>query len=160
IARRASRSDLLALITAREAFDQAGWTTPPTSTGIVVGATTGGMLGGESYVQRRFRKTLPRQVNALLETPANLSTVVLGKVLDCEGPRLTVSTACSSGANAVGIAADWIRSGRTDVALCGGVDSLCRMTFSGFNALQALDTVPCRPFDRHRAGLSLGEGAA
>lgn len=44
--------------------------------------------------------------------------------------------------------------------LCGGTDSLCVMTFSGFNALQALDRVPCRPFDRERAGLTLGEGAA
>jgi len=53
-----------------------------------------------------------------------------------------------------------IRSGRADAVLCGGTDALCRMTFSGFNALQALDKVPCRPFDRRRAGLTLGEGAA
>jgi 3-oxoacyl-[acyl-carrier-protein] synthase II len=71
-----------------------------------------------------------------------------------------VSTACSSGANALGIAADWIRSARAAAVLCGATDSLCRMTFSGFNSLQALDHEPCRPFDRDRAGLSLGEGAA
>src|SRR5207245_5899414 len=75
-------------------------------------------------------------------------------------PRLTVSTACSSGANALGIAADWIRAGRSAVMVRGGTDSLCQMTYSGFNALQALDRVPCRPFDRDRAGLTLGEGAA
>ena len=46
------------------------------------------------------------------------------------------------------------------MVVCGGTDSLCRMTYSGFNALQALDRVPCRPFDRDRAGLTLGEGAA
>jgi 3-oxoacyl-[acyl-carrier-protein] synthase II len=71
-----------------------------------------------------------------------------------------VSTACSSGANALGIAADWIRAGRSAVVLCGGTDSLCHMTYAGFNALQALDRVACRPFDRERAGLTLGEGAA
>ncbi|HVM96220.1 MAG TPA: beta-ketoacyl-[acyl-carrier-protein] synthase family protein [Candidatus Acidoferrales bacterium] len=160
IAARASRSDLLATIAAREAFDQAGWTPPPVSLGIVLGATTGGMFGGEAYARRWLAGNPLGPVTMLLETPANFSMILLGQVFRCEGPRLTVSTACSSGANAIGIAADWIRRGRADAVLCGGVDSLCRMTFSGFNALQAMDTVPCRPFDRRRAGLSLGEGAA
>jgi 3-oxoacyl-[acyl-carrier-protein] synthase II len=84
----------------------------------------------------------------------------IAAVFACNGPRLTVSTACSSGANALGIASDWIRQGRAAAVLCGGTDSLCRMTYSGFNALQALDARPCRPFDVDRAGLSLGEGAA
>ena len=86
--------------------------------------------------------------------------MLIARAVGSRGPRLTVSTACSSGANALGIAADWIRARRAPAVLCGGADSLCRMTFSGFNALQALDRVPCRPFDRERAGLTLGEGAA
>ena len=159
IARRASRSDLLALIAAREALETAALDGAALELGVVVGATTGGMYGSEEYV-RRSRLGLPTRPEVVLTTPVSASTDLLASVLGCEGPRLTVSTACSSGANAVGIAADWIHSGRAEAVLCGGVDSLCRMTFSGFNALQALDTVPCRPFDRQRAGLTLGEGAA
>jgi 3-oxoacyl-[acyl-carrier-protein] synthase II len=160
LGRRASRSDLLALYAAREALHMAGLNGACGEMGVVLGATTGGMYGSEEYFRRR-RLGLQRPRRAvMLTTPVSATVDLLAHVFACEGPRLTISTACSSGSNALGIAADWIRDARTDRALCGGVDSLCRMTFSGFNALQALDTVPCRPFDRDRAGLSLGEGAA
>jgi 3-oxoacyl-[acyl-carrier-protein] synthase II len=161
VRRRASRSDRFAAIAAQEALAGAGLEQEDRlNAGIIIGASTGGMLEGESHIvgpagdQRR--PTLRGFLNAPVSTTANL----LAQLFDCRGPRLTVSTACSSGNNALGFAADWIRSGRAEVVLCGGVDSLCRMTFSGFNVLQAIDTVPCRPFDRERAGLTLGEGAA
>ena len=159
IARRASRSDLLALIAAREAVDAARLA-GGTDVGIVIGATTGGMFGSEEQYRRRLGHLQPLRRSVMAATPVSTSADVLARLFGCQGPRLTVSTACSSGGNALGIAADWIRAGRATAVLCGGVDSLCRMTFSGFNALQALDTVPCRPFDRDRAGLSVGEGAA
>jgi 3-oxoacyl-[acyl-carrier-protein] synthase II len=75
------------------------------------------------------------------------------------GPRLSPSTACSSGAIALAIAAHWIRAGAADVVIAGGADALARMTFTGFHALQALSPEPCKPFDLNRRGLSLGEGA-
>ena len=50
-------------------------------------------------------------------------------------------------------------SGRVDAALGGGTDALARLTFSGFNALRLMDPEPCRPFDRGRAGMNIGEGA-
>jgi 3-oxoacyl-[acyl-carrier-protein] synthase II len=76
------------------------------------------------------------------------------------GPRVTVSTACSSGALAIVAAGDMVRRGDAPVALAVGADALCRLTYAGFDALQALDPEPCRPFDVARRGLSLGEGAA
>ena len=160
IARRTSRSDVLALIAAREALESAGLEGAASELGLVVAATTGGMHASEEYLRRSLLALPAARPAAILTTPVSASTDLLAGLLGCEGPRLTVSTACSSGANALGIASDWIRGGRAEAVLCGGVDSLCRMTFSGFNALQALDAVPCRPFDRRRAGLSLGEGAA
>jgi 3-oxoacyl-[acyl-carrier-protein] synthase II len=75
------------------------------------------------------------------------------------GPRVTFSTACSSSALAVAAAAAAIRQGRTAIALAVGADQLCRLTYAGFDSLQALDPEPCRPFDRDRRGLTLGEGA-
>jgi 3-oxoacyl-[acyl-carrier-protein] synthase II len=158
--RRASRTGLLALVAADEAWRMAGLA-DGSGCGVVVGTTTGGMaVGEETY--RTWREDEPRQLalEAWLETPISVTTDLLAAAIGSRGPRLTVSTACSSGANALGIAADWLRDGRAAAVLCGGSDSLCRMTYSGFNALQALDRVPCRPFDRRRAGLTLGEGAA
>jgi 3-oxoacyl-[acyl-carrier-protein] synthase II len=67
--------------------------------------------------------------------------------------------ACTSSANAIGHAFCAIRGGRVHVALCGGYDALCAFGFTGFHSLQALTTDVCRPFDRNRNGLSIGEGA-
>ena len=68
--------------------------------------------------------------------------------------------ACSSGAASLALAADLIVDGVTPLMLAGGVDSLTRICFMGFNALRLLDPEPCRPFDRDRRGMSIGEGAA
>src|SRR5262249_6302233 len=72
----------------------------------------------------------------------------------------TFSTACSSSALAIAEAATAVASGALAVAVAVGTDALCRITHAGFDALQALDPEGCRPFDRDRAGLTLGEGAA
>jgi 3-oxoacyl-[acyl-carrier-protein] synthase II len=71
-----------------------------------------------------------------------------------------VVAACSSSTIAISQAADAIRMGRLDAALAGGTDAIARLTFSGFNALKLMDPEPCRPFDRDRAGMNIGEGAA
>jgi 3-oxoacyl-[acyl-carrier-protein] synthase II len=99
-------------------------------------------------------------IRRLLSFPVSSTADLLAAVFDCRGEHTTVSTACSSSANAVGLAADAIQEGRADVVLAGGTEAHCKLTYAGFNALQALDSGPCRPFDRRRAGLSLGEGAA
>jgi 3-oxoacyl-[acyl-carrier-protein] synthase II len=165
--RRASRSSLLALVSAAEAWRMSRPSAAGGSLGVVIGTTTGGMTFGEERYRRVRASAAGESVHRgaaaqsqWLETPVSAPADVVAHAFDARGPRLTVSTACSSGANALGIAADMIRAERADVVLCGGTDSLCRMTYSGFNSLQALDRVPCRPFDRERAGLTLGEGAA
>lgn len=72
----------------------------------------------------------------------------------------TVSTACSSSANALMLGARMIRQGLVDKAICGGCDSLSRFTLNGFSSLKNVDKTHCRPFDESRFGLNLGEGAA
>ena len=67
--------------------------------------------------------------------------------------------ACSSSTIAIGQAADAIRLGRLDAVVAGGTDALARLTYSGFNALRLMDPAPCRPFDRSRTGMNIGEGA-
>ena len=76
------------------------------------------------------------------------------------GPVMIVANACASGANAIGHGFDLIRSGMADIALVAGYDALCELVFAGFDGLQSLAPEACRPFDRHRNGLMLGEGAA
>ncbi|HYD48816.1 MAG TPA: beta-ketoacyl-[acyl-carrier-protein] synthase family protein [Terriglobales bacterium] len=160
VLRRASRSDLLALVAAEEALRSSGWQGERDGIGLVLGGSTGGMLASEEYCRRTTLGIAGAKPSMALGTPVSTSGDFVAHVYGCHGPRLAISTACSSGGNALGIAADWIRQGKAQAVLSGGTDSLCRMTFSGFNSLQALDPAPCRPFDRDRAGLSLGEGAA
>ena len=80
--------------------------------------------------------------------------------LGVTGPVATFSSACASGALALGVALEAVRSGEVEVAIAGGSDSLCQLTYAGFNALRSVDEVPCRPFRADRAGMSFGEGAA
>lgn len=76
------------------------------------------------------------------------------------GPSLTISTACSSSAKVFASAYRWIKHGLVDAVLVGGVDSLCLNTLYGFNSLQLVSSQRCRPFDRRRDGINLGEAAA
>jgi len=85
---------------------------------------------------------------------------MLGFKLGLGGPKETIVMACASGAASIALGLDLIRSGAAPLALCGGVDALTRICFMGFNALRLLDPEPCRPFDRNRKGMSIGEGAA
>jgi len=160
---RASRSDRFALVALEEALRGSGLRLPftdPARVGVAVGSSTGGMLETEAYYQRRLTRR-PAGASrtclaaATVAAPAGLVAAAIGAL----GPRLSPSTACSSGAIALAMAASWIRSGAADVVVAGGSDALTRMTFTGFHALQAMSSEPCRPFDLQRRGLSLGEGA-
>lgn len=71
----------------------------------------------------------------------------------------TISTACSSSANSIMLAAQMIENDMLDVAIAGGADSMSKFTLNGFNTLMILDKDPCQPFDNNRRGLNLGEGA-
>jgi len=155
LVRGVARTGLMALTAALEAWRMTGLR-DGSGVGVLLGTTTGGMATGEEAYRTRETSSL----RDWLETPISASTDLVALAIGSRGPRLTISTACSSGASALGIGADWIRAGTVAAVLCGGADSLCRMSYSGFNALQALDREPCRPFDRQRAGISLGEGAA
>ena len=92
--------------------------------------------------------------------PAARVADAVGEYLGVRGPRCAISAACASSAMAIALAANMLLDGTVSMMLAGGSDALCPFTLSGFNSLQALDPDPCRPFDRNRKGLNLGEGAA
>ena len=87
------------------------------------------------------------------------STLAIARHCGIEGYATTISTACSSAANAILAAARLIRCGIADRVVAGGTDALSLFTLGGFGSLMILDKKPCRPFDADRAGLNLGEGA-
>ena len=160
-ARRLSRPDRFALMAASEACRRAGLGADVRrDAALFVGATTGGMFETEQvYGRRRVGAERRYRLSRMLGTPVSTAASVLSQALGVYGPQATVSTACSSSALAVAMAADAIGRGTARVALAVGTDGLCRLTYAGFDALQALDPERCRPFDRERRGLSLGEGA-
>jgi 3-oxoacyl-[acyl-carrier-protein] synthase II len=160
VVRRASRSDLLGLCAASEAVSAAGLRGGALAAAAVVhGTGAGGAHLLEAYLARGVegRKAPPSWL--VPHQPAT-TTDLIATEAGAFGPRTTLMTACSSSATAIGYATDLVRLGRADVALAGGTESLCRLTFAGFSSLRALDPQPCRPFDAERAGLSLGEGSA
>ena len=121
---------------------------------VVMGVTTGGMSSTEMLLRKQISDP------ALYRRHATGSVAEeIAKAYDCCGPALTVSTACSSGAAALKLALELIRSGKAQRVLAGGADSLCRLTYHGFNALQLIDPQGARPVDIDRRGMSVGEGA-
>jgi len=155
---RRTRADRLAIGAAGEALADAGLAARDRSTAaLIVGAVGGGMLEAEAWYWRPTRDgARPRTLRAVL--PSAHAEAVASR-FGIGGPRHTVVTACSSGAVALAEAAELIADGVVDVALAGGVDAITRICFMGFNALKLLDPMPCRPFDRDRRGMSIGEGA-
>ena len=151
------RSALLGIVAARAAEEDA-CLKEGTKVALISGTTVGGMDITESYL------------NNFLEGPENSDKIFLhldgvcnDLIADSLKSRVVytdvISTACSAAANAIAFGAELIESGRYDVILAGGTESLTRYHFNGFNSLMILDDTPCRPFDASRKGLNLGEGA-
>ena len=126
--------------------------------GARVGVVVGTALGGVEELERALDKDVRpgRAAAALYDSPGR----ALARRLGARGPLLTLSTACASGATALGIGADLLRADRADLVVAGGFDVLCRFVMRGFDALRSLTRERVRPFDRRRNGLLLGEGAA
>lgn len=157
-ARRLSRTDQLAVIAAREAIEEAR--VPSLHRAIVsTGTSTGGLLEGEDYYFARRRGTRAA-ASRVLQQPTSGPSDAIAHTFKCGGGVVSNATACASAGAAIAIAADYLRSRHADVAIAGGSDALCRLTYSGFNVLQAVDPEPCTPFDSRRRGITLGEGAA
>ena len=162
--RRWSRSDHIAVLATEEALADAGLpagSRNPDRFGVMFGAGTGDLLRAEEYLAEVRSKGIARaRPSKITHFFSNTPVDIVGEHFGLHGPRHCVVAACSSSTIAIGYAVDAIRSGRIDAAVAGGADVLCRLTFSGFNALRLVDMQPCRPFDRERAGMTIGEASA
>lgn len=159
--RRMSRADRMGLAAAREAIAQAGLdvdTEDPTRIGVILGGGTSGLLDSEAFFDRYLRGQPARPSRVLNHLPDAITDRV-AQHWGLQGIKSTITTACSSSANAMGYAHDAIVANLADVVVTGGSDVLARLTYGGFNSLRSVDPDPCRPFDRERRGLSIGEAA-
>src|SRR6266508_4198474 len=160
--RRRSRADRLALAAGTEALADAGLHADErAAAALAVGAVGGGMFEGEEWYWEETRSGKPSpKIRALRSILPYSHAETLGWRLGLRGPKETLIMACASGAASIALGADLIREGAAPAALVGGVDAFTRICFMGFNALKLLDPEPCRPFDRDRRGMSIGESAA
>jgi 3-oxoacyl-[acyl-carrier-protein] synthase II len=160
--RRASWADRFAVAAAREAIAMARLDLDAcrAGTGVYFGSSTGGMLESEWYFEALVGRGPRRARPGLLASQQfNGPGDAIARDARVGGPVETVSSACASGGMALGAALQALRRGDADVALAGGSDSLCQLTYAGFNSLRSVDEAPSRPFRKDRTGLSLGEGA-
>jgi len=156
-----SRTALLSKIAADEAWASSGLGAPGQyRVGFVSANTVGGMDKTEDFFADYLQQ--PPTGGRLQQVVHHECGSVTELVADAMGIRhhvSTISTACSSGANALMYGSRLIRNNIVDVVIAGGTDALTRFTLNGFNTLMILDPAACRPFDDTRTGLNLGEGA-
>ena len=129
---------------------------------MIIGTTSGGMSYGEQYYRSLCRSgNLRHAPTWIANYPAQKPVIdAQEEVLGVSVPCQVIANACASGTNAIGHAFECVRSGRYRRVLTGGYDALSELVFTGFDSLQASTPEKCRPFDRHRTGMVLGEGAA
>ncbi|HJT44777.1 MAG TPA: beta-ketoacyl-[acyl-carrier-protein] synthase family protein [Chthoniobacterales bacterium] len=127
----------------------------------VIGTTSGGMSFGEDYYRAVLEhKKLRRSPEWLANYPPQKPVLDAQNAFGISAPCFIIANACASGTNAIGRAFEWVRSGKYQRVLTGGYDALSQLVFVGFDSLQAATSEKCRPFDRDRSGMVLGEGAA
>lgn len=153
-----SRTALLALMAAREAVADAGLT-PDGSVAFISATSVGGMDRSEVFYGQFREDNKAGDLADVRMHSCAASTEFVARHLGVSRPPVTISTACSSAANAIMLGARMIRQGLVRAAIVGGTDALCNFTLHGFNSLMILDRCLTRPFDDTRAGLNLGEGA-
>jgi 3-oxoacyl-[acyl-carrier-protein] synthase II len=160
-----------AVAAAQLAVEDAGLPTPfssPERTGVIVGVGMGGLASledcFEAFHTRNFRRVSPFMIPRLIP---NMAAGHIAMRFAARGPNYATTSACASGAHAIGDALDLIREGRQDVMLAGGAEApICLLGVGGFSAMRALatgfneePTRASRPFDARREGFVIAEGS-
>ena len=156
-----NRTTALALLAATQALEQSQIGASEIRRkrlGIVVGTTVGCTFHNEDYYLA-WKTGQDQDVGRVLAYIDSNIAARLHAILGTSGPRAVVTSACTSATDAIGLAHLWLENDLCDVALAGGCDEISRFACHGFSSLKLLSPAPCRPFDRDRQGLNIGEGA-
>lgn len=156
------RTVLMGIVAAREAIATAKLTSDDIKGAAFISGTT---VGGMDKTERHFKTVFDSNTETedsyeLKYNNCGYSTELIADNIGKFSLVTTTSTACSSAANAIILGANLIKAGVVDIAVVGGSEALTKFHLNGFNTLMILDKENCRPFDRDRAGINLGEGAA
>lgn len=157
-----SRTTLMGAIALKQAMADAG-ITPTELQGRRVVFISGTTVGGMDVTERFFNdmKTDDEALRYFTRHDCGSCTHHIAELCGIGNSEVcTISTACSSAANAIILGCEMLRNGEADIVIAGGTEALSKFHLNGFNTLMILDHEPCRPFDATRAGLNLGEGAA
>lgn len=129
------------------------------SIGVIIGSSTSGIAEGE-VAMATYQRTgsLPENFH-YQQQEINAPAAFVASQLEINGPAWTVSTACTSSAKALASAARLLKIGAVDAVICGGADSLCRLTAAGFDSLLTCSNEVCLPFSYNRSGINIGEAA-
>ena len=158
-----NRTTLMGMLAVRQALEDAGIPCDavkekPLRLVLISGTTVAGMDITEDLFDQFSHSDAALQ--CLRYHSAGASTRLIAEYFDIFAEYTTISTACSSAANALMLGARMLTAGEADVVVAGGAEALSLFHLNGFRSLMILDHEPCRPFDATRAGLNLGEGAA
>ena len=154
-----SRTALMGMLAVRQALDDAGYHSERNGKVVLISGTT---VAGMDITERHFTdlRTSDEHLLCLRYHSCGDNTRQIADHFGCFSEVTTVSTACSSAANALILGAEMLKTGEADIVVAGGTEALSVFHLNGFNSLMILDKEHCRPFDETRAGLNLGEGAA
>ncbi len=159
-----SRTQQLACISTDEALKSAGLPRRQLATdapiGCFVATTVCGMDLSERYYQQYRDNADAADVNLMRRMQPYEVLSLLSRRHRFAGPGYMNLTTCVGSAMAIGAACDAIRAGRCELAVAGGTEALCQLLISGFNSLRLVSPDGCRPFDRNRPGITVGEGSA
>jgi 3-oxoacyl-[acyl-carrier-protein] synthase-1 len=156
-----TRTTLLGLIAAREAYRSAGLEPGTDAGGVKTGIVSATTVGGMDQTEKHYLDFLQNGqfLPYVFTHDCCDNTEHISENLGISDYMTTISTACSSSLNAIMFGARLIKHGIVDRVIAGGTDALSKFTVNGFNTLKILDDKPCRPFNKDRNGLNLGEGA-
>jgi len=156
-----SVSHTISMTAMAEALNQAGWSQLNDDDGLILATTTGLVTHWETALAN-----FSEEKKDYDEITGRMKYQSLGCILDhlaisqdFSGPKLLVTSACAAGTQALALACEWLQSGKVKRCLVGGVEVLSQLTLKGFESFQLLSGELARPFDLHRSGINLSEGA-
>ncbi|HKJ47500.1 MAG TPA: beta-ketoacyl-[acyl-carrier-protein] synthase family protein [Christiangramia sp.] len=152
-----TRSAMLGIYAVKELLENTGLDHFPEDTGFISGTSIGGIDKTEKHFYDYKENENDRKY--IQAQHPGFTTEKIADYFGLNGMVTTISTACSSSANAIMMGAQMIESGKLNRVIVGGSDCLTKFTLNGFNSLKILSENKCRPFDNDRAGLNLGEAA-
>ena len=154
-----TRTALLGLYAIKEAWREAGIKSSRWRRGLISGTTVGGMDRTEVFFPSFLTNPASGHLADVVHHSCGATTEIMAQALGITEFITTINTACSSSVNAIIYGVRLIRHNKLDIVIAGGTDALTRFTINGFKSLMILDDDLCCPFDEHRKGLNLGEGA-